>query len=160
MLPCGQKSPIPNGHRLWRRVQDDLDHLEWDSNLGCWWPRPVPPSNAVQFHDDGMSTVWVEHADLVHAAPPETALLGAPSPSYTLVYELPVTGVRHAGAAVEHTPVAEQYPECAHTSVLVPVAAAGKSNAAKSERKAIRYALSRLMLLVHGTPTVQPPPNP
>jgi len=155
--PCGVKDSIPSDHRLWRRVQDDVDHLWWDASEGRFRPVAESPSNAVQIDQDGVSTVWAEHAAGVHGASPDVALRGAASPQYRLVYELAVWAARNIPAAVEHSPVGVDNPGCAHASVVPVAPAEGQSK--KNARKEFRLAMSMAMNLVHGQPTVKPPPG-
>jgi hypothetical protein len=155
--PCGQTDLIPAEHRLWRRVQDDPDHLWWDAAKNRWRPVAEPPSNAVQIDPDGVSMVWAEHAIEVHDADPSSALIGAPSSLYRLVYELAVAVVRGFPATVVHSPVGDRHPGCAHASAAPGPPAEGQRK--KDARREFRLAMSMSMELAHGEPTVKVPPG-
>jgi len=148
--PCGEADEIPGAHVLWRRVLDDLDHLEWDGVDGCWRARPTPPSNSLQFNPD-MSTVWREHAAEVHGVGPECALDEAHR--YTLVFAIEADAARELDLEVAHSPTGTECPNCAHSSVLWP------TPITKDQKKELRYELSRALRLIYGMPTVQPPPQ-
>lgn len=151
LLPCGQPDQIEDTHWVWRRVRDDLDHLEWDAIDQCWRPRPTHPSNSLQFDTDGMSTVWADHVRVVHAGEPEVVLdSGGPN---TLVYELSVGRARLLRFSVTHTPEGASSPDCGHASLDWP------TPVTRDVRKELRYELSRAMELVYGAPTQTPPPS-
>lgn len=154
MHPCAQASHIPDDHRLWRRIEDADDRLEWDAAAGCHWPRREPPS--VQVDDDGMSAYWAEHLEQTHGETPEVVL----TPQHTLVFEFDVSAARNALFLVNHTPQATTAPDCAHTSVTYRAGTSMSSGrAAKDDRRNQRFLMSRMMRLAHGEITTQPPPG-
>lgn len=147
---CGDVEELNDEEVLWRRVQDHLDHLTWDSDAQCWRPRPTHPSNALQFDPD-LSTTWERHLTTVHALTPEAVL--DESGKYTLVYALSVGDARGLDCGVRHSPVESTPPLCAHASLDWP------EPVDRNAKREIRYGLSQVMTLIFGAPSVTPPPG-
>lgn len=147
---CGEVDELDDHEILWRRVQDHLDHLTWDSDAECWRPRPTHPSNAFQFDPD-MSATWERHLSEIHELGPEVVLDEAGK--YSLVYAMQVEDARSLGCGVRHSPLEHTPPLCAHASVDWP------DSVDKNLKREIRYGLAQAMTLIFGSPTVTPPPG-
>jgi hypothetical protein len=152
---CGEVETIEERCTVWRRVQGD--HVWWDSNARTWRVRWRAPSNALQFDDDGLSTMWSEHLVDEHALGPDVILDDAGR--YTLVYALAVADAHALGLTVTHTPDgATAPPDCAHVSVELPAEPSGATKKElKSWRAEVRDGLEMVMTLVFGQPSIPVP---
>ena len=151
--PCWEEDDVDDGHVLWRRVQDHLDHHTWDSRDQRFRPITTHPSNSLQFDDDGMSSSWSEHLVQVHNLGPEAILDDARK--YTLVYAFSTAAARTMKCSVTHTPDTDDpVIGCAHCSVRYPTEAIDRGM-----KKEVRYQLAQAMELVHGEPTIEIPPG-
>jgi hypothetical protein len=151
VFPCGQRFELAEAHQLWRRFMATQNSLTWDPELG-WLPSPY--SNALQMDPD-LSTSWRQHL-IRHRAGP-LAVLGADG-RYTLVGEMAVGDGRRLGFGVRHSPTGCVTPDCSHASVDWPPDSIrpGKVEPSPSERKRLKYDLSRQFRFVYG-PLPQPP---
>lgn len=153
-MPCGEVEVLSGSDRLWRRVYDHPDSLEYFPDEDRWLPKGSPP--AVQFDPD-LSMTWREHLERRHRLGPEAIIADS---GHALVFEMSVDDAEILGCAAEHSPVGDEPVDCAHASILYPPLPNDLTrNQRKSEQAAVRNAVGRAMRRVHGSVTQPKPPG-
>jgi hypothetical protein len=148
-VACGTPEEIIDDHRVWRLVKNEEDALEWIADEQRWVPHSSPPS--IQFNPD-LSVRWAEHLEAVHSQTADDQLANDGS-AYTLLFEAHVENLRQLNLSVTHSPMGPEPPDCSHASADYP------PGLNRSERRAVRNAVSLSMALSAGVVGFDPPPN-
>src|ERR1039458_10675843 len=120
---CGTpEMAIPPQAHVWRRAEDDGTFV-YDHDAGTF--RPPTNGNTLHFEVDRsrtwrpklkeLSVLWAEHV-LSHEG---GSVADAATEKYPIVFECETEAAERIGYGARHTPeIEEQYPFCAHTSIL------------------------------------------
>ena len=141
---CGVVDQISDADNLWRKFRLSINHCVWSDELQQW----MPSDKALQFDDDGMSTMWAEHLEKRHEYVPIRLI----EDEYNSVGQFEVFRLRNIGFVVSHTPEDSEPTGCAHSSVSWPtgLVEAGASRPNKDDRKLLRSEIRRVMSWIVG----------